>query len=159
MFFPWTFWITLLHHLFVFLPHFVYKSHVWSILRAPGWEEKATMLSTNAFEDSKSLSKKSQGRHYVCPIPMMRQSCRSMSSLVRGVIKPNLPWKMLVTSWMCWSLWYFQHLSSKHWTTCRSFGFCKTSTKALSLGGALENWCEGYFFVCLWSHQTKRLPS
>ena len=52
------------------------------------------------------------------------------------------------------SLWYFQKpLNKQYWNMCHS---CLSSTKALTLGGALENLMYRIFH-CLWRHQTRRL--
>ena len=62
---PWTFWITLIHDLFVFLPHLFYKPHVWSILCAPRQDKKATYAFNQHFRRFKE-SLKEISRASIC---------------------------------------------------------------------------------------------
>lgn len=161
---PWTFGITLIHHLFVFLPRLFYKPHVWSILCAPRRDKKATYASfSQHFRRFKeSLKRNLKGVNTSAEFEWWGKVA-SLRALL--VVEPsNQAANILILKRCEWphedvGVFDTSNTFQASIEPCVAIAFVGTSTRALlSLGGALENWCMEVFY-CLWSRQTKQLPS
>lgn len=160
---PRTFWITRIHHLFVFLPRLFYKPHVWYFLCAPRRDKNATYAFNQHFrrfkESLKEISRAS------IRVPNANDEAKlPVYEFSWFVESPNQAANILILKRCEWPHEYVGVFDTSN-TFQASFepcvaiiAFVKTSTRALSLGGALENWCVEVL-CCLWSRQTKRLHS